>query len=890
MLVLVAHDGRTFELRAGPDTGVAAVREALAGLAGVPGGQQLLLCGGARLEGGRLGQHGLPAEGRDVFLFNRELLRADAPPPGLETLPFLSGADAGSGGEDGSEGSREGAHPLDDSPSPLLRALPVYRREFAQHRRRARQSLRRAQEGFAECQRLLAEMEVQALAIDAARENVDVHYAHIARTQEGFLAGFDAAGARHGALLDGFEGELEQMARIPLLRSAPPAEPSRAEAPRAGGAGRLKQHGFGTLADLLPAAKLRAWAAHCRTARGQFCGRVRELAGQVPGLQKEVEALFMTLPSVDLKELGLQIDAGEQQVAELASIGESLEKDTATVERLVDEAQADAPPPGGGASGSLSQSRLQPLDAIAALEPMNELHTGSHLPRSQELVAGVERLAAHCLKCKNAMNRSVHSQIKRIAALQSSIRDLRNRILVLQEVGKSQEKAFRELELARRVPLAFQACLAEVLRRQAFEKTFAAQAYGLAESMAATSEAEMAKRQAFLHHSEPLLPKELLEALGLVGLPPSCEVSIIGSSQGGHLSDSITLEDFQAFTSQVPSLFSVHREADQGLADELERNSTRAEKALATAEQGSAAGTSPRARPTVPQEKANDIQVARLKAEVAASTALFHALQVESGWKPQAAESGPGSPRSGSSSPRSSQPGFTHDVLVQKTALALKQQDDFIISLESEVARWRDQAMALESRLAGLEKRAQEAPGGGGSGAAGGAGGHVGVGCSPRPPVELEECSALIYTAVPEERPPPNALEKATLTDSGSNTGAETAEPGGQRVSGAAAVPTIASDEVDVCFARDISETAPGELSERMRRLRTAVKKYTGRTLSSGVVGDGGSSPASPLELLDMAIASLLDASTSAQGSTGSASELVASGAEGFARDSMHDT
>merc|ERR1719359_657149 len=83
-------------------------------------------------------------------------------------------------------------------------------------------------------------------------------------------------------------------------------------------------------------------------------------------------------------------------------------------------------------------------------------------------------------------------------------------------------------------------------------------------------------------------------------------------------------------------------------------------------------------------------------------------------------------------------------------------------------------------------------------------------------------------------------------------------------VSGAAAVPTTASDEVDVCFARDFSETAPGELSERMRRLRTAVEKYTGRTLSSGGGGDGGSSPASPFELLDMAIASLLDASTPA--------------------------
>lgn len=392
-------------------------------------------------------------------------------------------------------------HLLDESPSPLLHALPVYRREFAKHRGVARQALRRAREVFSECQRLLAEMEVQALAIDAARENVDVHYFHIARAQEDFLAGFEAATGRHVALMDGFEGELEQMRRIPLQRNASPAEPSApggddgekgaVDGGRLTQSGvRLRQHGFRTLADLLPVEKLRAWAAHCRTAQERFCGRVRELTGQVPDLQNDVEALFMTLPIVDLKELGLRIDAGERQVAELASICESLDKDTATVERLVEEARTRLAQTGGPpevTSGSLEQSRLQPFDVIAALEPMNELHTSSHLPRSQELMDGVERLAVHSLKCKNAMNRSVHSQIKRIAALQSSIRDTRNKILAFQEVGRSQEKAFHELELARRVPLAFQACLAEVLRRQAFEKIFAAQAYSLAESISTTS-------------------------------------------------------------------------------------------------------------------------------------------------------------------------------------------------------------------------------------------------------------------------------------------------------------------------------------------------------------------------------------------------------------------
>ena len=151
---------------------------------------------------------------------------------------------------------------------------------------------------------------------------------------------------------------------------------------------------------------------------------------------------------------------------------------------------------------------------------------------------------------------------------------------------------------------------------------------------------------------------------------------------------------------------------------------------------------------------------------------------------------------------------------------------------------------------------------------------QVGGGGKPRPPVELEEGSALIYTAVPERRPPPHALEKATLTDSGPKTDAETAEPGGQGFPRETAAPRTGGEEVRI--ALDISEGTPGELSERMGRLRAAVEKCTGRTFSMGGGGSRGGSPASSLELLDMAIASLLETSGSAQGSAGSASELAA--------------
>ena len=92
---------------------------------------------------------------------------------------------------------------------------------------------------------------------------------------------------------------------------------------------------------------------------------------------------------------------------------------------------------------------------------INEVHAASHLPRAEECAAAVDRLAVHCLNCKNAMTRSVHAQLKKISVVQSKIRDMRNKLIAFDEVLHSQEKAFAELRLARQIPAAYQACVQE---------------------------------------------------------------------------------------------------------------------------------------------------------------------------------------------------------------------------------------------------------------------------------------------------------------------------------------------------------------------------------------------------------------------------------------------
>ena len=72
-------------------------------------------------------------------------------------------------------------------------------------------------------------------------------------------------------------------------------------------------------------------------------------------------------------------------------------------------------------------------------------------------------------------------------------------------------------------------------------------------------------------------------------------------------------------------------------------------------------------------------------------------------------------------------------------------------------------------------------------------------------------------------------------------------------------------------IALDMTGTDPEKVAERVDRLCAAVEECVERTLP--VVRGGGGAPASAVNILDKAIKSILDASASAQDSTGSVTE-----------------
>jgi autophagy-related protein 11 len=139
-------------------------------------------------------------------------------------------------------------------------------------------------------------------------------------------------------------------------------------------------------------------------------------------------------------------------------------KDVNTVKKLVDEC----------VSGEYS-GNLRPHDAVSALGPMYDVHDKNHLPRLEACDRELENLLEYCTKSKNTMNVCVQSRLQSVAALQSSIRDMRNQLAVFKEAMARQNDHFTELKLLRRVGPSYKACLAEVVRRKASMKLYMGQ-------------------------------------------------------------------------------------------------------------------------------------------------------------------------------------------------------------------------------------------------------------------------------------------------------------------------------------------------------------------------------------------------------------------------------
>lgn len=499
LLVLVAHNGKTLQLRVSPGTRVDAVQQALVSFTGIPVVDQIVMCHGSRLDPKKaLAAYRLPvadvsaAEDNPVYLYNKLHLRPGAELPQVEPEPVLKV-------DIPPLGPVPVHHPLHTAISPLIRALPDYERQFQQHMMAGRAYWEVSQQRVQRSRQLLSEQEVQARAADAARANVEGHYTYICTVYQEFKDRYMQQFQSHSQLLLNHEALLSQLRSLEL----PP---------------RLMTAGRRRLADLLPREGDIDRAGDCRRAQEHFASKVRELDNLFHQLSSDVEGLFLQAPTVDLDDLGGMLGQVEQYSEEMGSIIQVLSKDFKTVCTLVEDTVRSM------ASASITGSMIH--DACGAMDNMNDTHVRRLLPRLKECDDLIAAFVGRCAQAKVDMTRDVIEQLQKISSQQSKIRDMKNQLVAFNEVLSRQEEAFSQLKLPHHLLTTYRYCLTECVRRKAWQEVFSKQAMKLADHMAKIREKEMAKREAFHRQATKHLAPELLVGMGLLKDPPHCTVSV----------------------------------------------------------------------------------------------------------------------------------------------------------------------------------------------------------------------------------------------------------------------------------------------------------------------------------------------------------------------------
>ena len=496
ILVLIAHSGECYELEASSATKVSKVQTALENLTGVSVEMQILTLEGAKLDSEKtfafydISEENF-SEGVKIFLYDKSLLLPTSLPPKPEVLPVLK--------IEFPQATSYEPHqyPFQESSSADLRNLPVYERHFCFHVEKIKAQTEASSEYLRICEKLLAEQEVQALAIDSAQENVDKHYAYIATVYERFQNRFLKQIEDHENILSDFMPEVEKLERTEMHKV-------------------FRSSGYKYIIDLVPKDQLCKWHLQCTAMHEQFKPKAEELSALFESVKRDVEALFMTVPSVDIMKLSERLEKNRERLAEMSSICEVLEKDWMSAKECLAR----------GLDSSQDPCQESFLAECMSLHSVAEAHKSDHIPRAEECSKVLERFTKHCIDCKNAMSRCVHSQMKSIAVLQNRISVTRNKLSAYKEVARNLEDAFAHLRVVWAIEEAYKKSLEEVARRSSFAEQFSASAAKFAEGMAAARQKEQQKRQAFEKKNEGLLPLDVLATLKLHLAPPICEIHV----------------------------------------------------------------------------------------------------------------------------------------------------------------------------------------------------------------------------------------------------------------------------------------------------------------------------------------------------------------------------
>ncbi|ETP45872.1 hypothetical protein, variant 1 [Phytophthora nicotianae P10297] len=523
------------------------LREELERLSGVPVADQILLGGPpfVRLDPRRAVEYyGLPAEDKEVFLYDRRLLSQEAATPS-PTAAALTPVHVELPSQP--VASSEGSKMLSESSHPMMRALVEYEGYFQLQVSQSEVLESGTRANITASERGAQELQVQERAIAAAIANLDLFKTSMMKHFTPFWADFQATNEKHERLLSQFDSYLEALATVDL-------HPALATEERK------------TLYDCIPVEKEREWAAQCEQSHTHVRGQVLKLQQVHDEVCKEVTDMLAAHA-----EASREYEEASTELEEMKALGSKQMNITNTLRGNLQYVLSSIEETSTIASGSNPmQASTNALDVCRRID---ELYQGQQnmVPDAQKLVedivAHVDKIAAK----KSKTFERVHSTLRQISISQSKIRDFENSLAVFREALAAQKKHFYELEHLDKLPESYAACLKEISRRLKYGRMFSDRIQSMAEELAQLREDEVQHREEFLRSFGQHLPRDFVS--GLAEKPSHCEFRMRPFDQSLPLIEDEGEQEFASYEDKErpPSEEFVDCE-DQGSSSESTNN------------------------------------------------------------------------------------------------------------------------------------------------------------------------------------------------------------------------------------------------------------------------------------------------------------------------------
>eukprot|EP00003_Mantamonas_plastica_P031289 TRINITY_DN808_c0_g1_i1.p1 TRINITY_DN808_c0_g1~~TRINITY_DN808_c0_g1_i1.p1 ORF type:complete len:1103 (+),score=446.61 TRINITY_DN808_c0_g1_i1:33-3311(+) len=468
--------GEAFKAEVPEATSVQGLKATLAEKMKVPSDDQILLCNGMKMDSDKHVDFYNPEEsGGAVYLYDRRKLAENASSidPVVVPQPMYNTPDRKTTNSSISLGQYN-----DDK---NLRTLLEFKDDCEYYIACANPLVQVGKQRLKLAKKYISEQMVIVTAFHTARTNLDVHNGQNEKSFLSFLSQWEKQKENQSKVLKRFGEDIQVLNNMELHES-------------------LKTDTRKTLADCVPLDDLRNWAKECEQQHTRLIQSVTDLEKGYNGMKSRVQDLMQSELVIDRPQIDDQIPS---LVDQQSTIQDTIAKYYQNLSSVIEEAKA---------SLQMGNDDLDLESAATAFADVKGIWENG-LKELREIDSTLDKYVAAIAMDKTSLARQAQRGLQEVAALESMFRSLNSKLMVFSNSISTTAHNFSHLQNVGKLPSAYRATLAEVVRRLNFGQLYRTGARNAAEQFAKQRDEELAVRELFFKKQGKFLPKNLVPGL-----------------------------------------------------------------------------------------------------------------------------------------------------------------------------------------------------------------------------------------------------------------------------------------------------------------------------------------------------------------------------------------